>query len=304
MARKKPSRRGGHPRRPPRPRPPAELPPLPDPRALERSLQELVGDGGNPALARAQECMYRAFAEADPRRREGLAREALALCADCADAYVLLAEQTPRRKEALALYEQGVAAGERALGEQTFRDEAGRFWGLLHTRPYMRARLGLAHSLWTAGRREEAVGHARELLRLNPGDNQGIRYTLAGWLLALDRDDELAGLLEQYPDEATAAWAYDRALLAFRRHGDTPEARRLLQEALQSNQHVPAYLLGQKFPPAEHPPFYTRGDDSEALVYVGTALPGWRATPGAVAWLRQAVTRKKDAPRRAGRSAS
>jgi tetratricopeptide (TPR) repeat protein len=300
MARKKPSRRGGHPRRPSRPQPPPDLPPLRDPRVLERSLQELVGDGGNPALARAQECMYRAFAEADPRRRAGLAREALALCPDCADAYVLLAEQAPRRKEALALYEQGAAAGERALGEQTFRDEAGRFWGLLHTRPYMRARLGLAHALWTAGRRGEAVGHARELLRLNPGDNQGVRYTLAAWLLALDRDDELAGLLEQFPDEATAAWAYNRALLAFRRHGDTPEARRLLQEALQSNQHVPAYLLGEKFPPAEHPPFYTRGDESEALVYIGGAIAGWRATPGAVAWLRRAVTKKKDAPRPRG----
>ena len=166
--------------------------------------------------AKAQALLRRAFGEDDLDRRVELAKQALDACPDCADAYVLLAEQAPRRKEALALYEQGAAAGERALGEQTFRDEAGRFWGLLHTRPYMRARLGLAHALWTAGRRDEAVGHARELLRLNPGDNQGVRYTLAAWLLALDRDDELAGLLEQYPDEGTAAWAYNRALLAFR----------------------------------------------------------------------------------------
>jgi uncharacterized protein (TIGR03067 family) len=56
-------------------------------------------------------------------------------------------------------------------------------------------------------------------------------YALAGCLLFLDRDDDLATLLRQYPDEASAAWAYTTALLAFRRHGDAPETRRLLQEA-------------------------------------------------------------------------
>ena len=46
----------------------------------------------------------------------------------------------------------------------------------------------------------------------------------AGFLLSEDRDDDLAHLLEQYPDEGSAAWVYTKALLAFRQHGDTPEA--------------------------------------------------------------------------------
>src|SRR5439155_23187846 len=141
---------------------------------------------------------------------------------------------------------------------------AGYFWGLLETRPYMRARLGLAHSLWTAARREEAVRHLEEMLRLNPNDNQGVRYTLAGFLLFLDRDDDLARLLQQYPDEGLATWAYTRALLAFRRHGDTADARRLLKQARKSNKHVPAYLLGEKFPPTKPPGYYSPGDQSQA----------------------------------------
>jgi hypothetical protein len=127
--------------------------------------------------------MYRAFEQPDQQRRVRLAQDALALCPDCADAYVLLAEHAPSRKEALRLYEQGVVAGERALGPETFQREVGRFWGNLETRPYLRARLGLAHALWTAGRRDEAVQHFQDMLRLNPGDNQGVRYTLAGFLL-------------------------------------------------------------------------------------------------------------------------
>src|SRR6185312_821671 len=127
---------------------------------------------------------------------------------------VLLAEHARRRKETLRRYEQGVAAGERALGTHAFQRDVGHFWGILETRPYMRARLGLAHSLWTTGRRDEAVRHLQDMLRLNPNDNQGIRYTLAGFLLFLDRDDELAKLLAQYPDEGSATWAYTHALVA------------------------------------------------------------------------------------------
>jgi tetratricopeptide (TPR) repeat protein len=265
-------------------------------------MQQFVGRGADRGTPRgqAEELLTQALEAGDPHRQAELARQALALWPDCADAYVLLAENTRSRKQALGLYRQGVEAGERALGPEAFQLDAGRFWGVLETRPYMRARLGLAHSLWTAGRRDESVQHLQDMLRLNPGDNQGVRYTLAGFLLFLDRDDDLAGLLDQYPDEASAAWAYTKALLAFRQHGDTPEARRLLQEAKQTNRHVPAYLLGQKFPPSEQPTSYSPGDENEALNYLGSFLVGWRDTPGAVAWLRandeQTKKRKAKAP--------
>jgi tetratricopeptide (TPR) repeat protein len=275
---------------------------LPDRRAMEAVLHQVLASfPGNEAedtpLARAQALIHQAFAEPDEQRRVQLARQALALCPDCADAYVLLAEHVPNRKEALALYEQGTAAGERALGADAFQRDVGKFWGLLATRPYMRARLGFAHSLWTAGRRDEAVQHLQDMLRLNPGDNQGIRYTLAGFLLSLDRDDDLARLLEQYADEASATWAFTQALLTFRRHGDTLEARQLLKKAKKANKHIPDYLLGRKQPPAVEPEGYSPGRDSEAVMYFGGFMAAWRYTPGALAWLRQhdEQTRKRKA---------
>jgi len=254
---------------------------------MERALHGIVGqaDPGTPH-GQAQALLFEAFAENDPQSRVERARQALALWPDCADAYVLLAENTGSRKESLALYEQGVAAGERALGPEIFEQEAGHFWGLLETRPYLRARLGLAHSLWTAGRREEAVRHLQEMLRLNPNDNQGVRYTLAGFLLFLDRDDHLARLLQQYPDEGLATWAYSKALLTFRQEGDTAEARELLEEAKKANRHVPDYLLGRKFPPDQRPGPYSPGDENEALNYLGGFMAAWKETPEAIAWLR------------------
>ncbi len=298
MARKK-QPGGDRPKR----RGPSRLDPadLPDPRAREGTLQQFIqsqqGEAGRDTpLSKAQALMYRAFEEKDEGRRVQLAKEALAICPDCADAYVLLAEYSRSRKEVLALFQKGVASGERSLGPKAFERDAGHFWGILETRPYMRARLGLAHSLWTSGRRDEAVQHLQDMLRLNPGDNQGVRYTLAGFLLFLDRDDDLTHLLEQYPDEALAAWAYTRALLAFRQQGDTIDARRLLKTARKTNKHVPDYLLGTKYPPAREPGYYSPGDESEALEYIGSFLAGWKSTPGAIAWLRENVRAKKKAP--------
>src|SRR5262249_41495983 len=106
--------------------------------------------------------------------------------------------------------------------------------------------------------------------------------------------------LDQYADEASAAWAYTKALLAFRRQGDSPEARRLLQEARQTNRHVPAYLLGEKFPPTGPPGSYSPGDDSEALHYLGGFLAGWKSTPGAVAWRREDAQAKEEGPHPGG----
>ncbi|HXG10602.1 MAG TPA: hypothetical protein VNK04_12645 [Gemmataceae bacterium] len=291
MARKKRKPGGDRSKRRRRTEPPESLD-LPDRRAIEGMMRQLLGElggvgPGDTPLDQAQALMYQAFEENDPTERVRLAKEALQICPDCADAYTVLAEHAPSRKEALELYEKAVVAGERALGPDLFREAVGDFWGILETRPYMRARLELALALWTVGRRDEAIGHLQELLRLNPDDNQGVRYTLAGFLLDMDRDDDLERLLRQYPDEGTAAWAYTAALLAFRRQGDTPETRQLLQKARKANKHVPAYLLGEKFLPREQPPYYGLGDENEAIIYASSFLAGWKSTPGAIAWLRE-----------------
>src|SRR5262249_59617173 len=116
-----------------------------------------------------------------------------------------------RRREGGALCGRGVAAGGGGLGRGASRDAVGHFGGLIEPRPYMRAREGLASALWMAGRRDEAIAHLQDMLRLNPNDNQGVRYTLAGWLLAEGRDEPLAPLLEHY-DEGSAHWAHTQAL--------------------------------------------------------------------------------------------
>jgi tetratricopeptide (TPR) repeat protein len=239
----------------------------------------------NEARFYAQDLMFEAF-DAQGARRVALAREALAISPDCADAYLLLAEEAAADpEEARELLEQGVAAGERALGPEPFEEDAGYFWGLIETRPYMRARAALAETLWALGRHEEAVEHQRELLRLNPNDNQGVRYRQAEDLLALECYAELDELFAAYEDDAAAAFAYTKALAAFRRQGDSLESRALLEEARKQNAHVPAYLSGRKRLPARLPDYIGFGDASEAVEYAVGAKQQWESVPGALAWI-------------------
>ena len=260
-------------------------------------LGGLAANTGDTPLARAQTILDQAFASDDPDDQVALARKALEISADCADAYVLLAENADSRAEALELYEKGVEAGTRALGPELFQEAAGSFWGVLETRPLMRAKFGVANTLWSLKRQAEAVEQVHEMLVLNPSDNQGVRYTLAAWLLQLNRDDDLARLLDHFADDGTAAWSYTRTLLAFRRHGDAPETRALCQQSRKLNRHIPSFLLGNKPLPRELPPSYIVGSIDEAIVYAAASLPGWKVTPGALTWLKNQEKRPlKDRP--------
>ena len=267
------------------PGPPADL------RAMERVMASFVPEGadtGDENLKDAQDLIYHAWETPDPRERVRLAMEALGHSADCADAYVIFAEEVPDTlEEKREMYLAGVEAGERALGDEAFTEDAGHFWGLLETRPYMRARAGLAACLWELGEREEALSRYRDMLRLNPMDNQGIRYILIGCLLEMNADDEAAGVLDdpEYADDGTATWRYSRALLAFRRSGPSAQADAFLAEARTTNPHVPAYLLGRTPLPEALPDMIGFGDESEAIAYTADNLEAWRSTPGALQWL-------------------
>jgi len=124
-------------------------------------------------------------------------------------------------------------------------------------RPYMRARAALAETLWALDRREEAVEHQRELLRLNPNDNQGLRYRQAEWLLWLEHDNELDELFAAFEDDAAAALAYTFPPIS--------RARKRLQKRL--------------------PDYVGFGDDSEAVDYAAGAAAVWARIPGALVWL-------------------
>ena len=264
---------------------------------IEALMRQALGamepaDDDSPA-GRARALVEEAYDAEGPREQAELARRALGIDPDCVDAHAMLGDLSRNPQEAIGHYEAALAAGERALGAGAFERDAGQFWGLLETRPYMRARLSLAQALWALGRRDEAIGHHLELLRLNPNDNQGVRYLLTPALIEQGRDDEARAVLARYPDDGSAAFAFDAALLAFRREGEGPGSKKALTAAKKVNKHVPAYLTGAKVIPVHLPEAIGFGDESEAIDYAAAHLRAWKDTPGALDWLRGSAGKRK-----------
>lgn len=269
---------------------PKEPPPF---HLMERAFAGFT-DGppdANPQ-SRAQDLVYKAWEIPNPAKRISLAKQALAIFPDCADALLLLADQQARSTEdALELYAQAVEAGARALGEAYFQENAGAFWGLHETRGYMRALRTLAQTLWDFGERRAAIAHAQELLRLNPADNQAVRVELMTWLLLAGRLADANQLWAAYPDEGLAHWKWSRALMLFIESGDTDEANAALRLAIEANPFVAPMLLDRE-PTPEPSGYMGLGDAREAGSYVSDDLQVWEQTEGALRWLQRAVPAK------------
>lgn len=158
----------------------------------------------------------------------------------------------------------------------------------------MRARFGLARTLWDLGKKEEALTHYWEMLRLNPSDNQGVRYLLINCLLGEGLDGEAEKLLRQYDEDCFANWAYSWTLLVFQQEGSSEKAKDHLKKAMVLNVHVPAFLTGRKRMPKALPSHYGMGDLNEAAVYAWEAKDAWKQTKGAIVWLKEMTESGKE----------
>lgn len=211
-------------------------------------------------LEEAQELLYKAWETPSKKQRIRLAKKALSISGDCVDAYVLLAEDEAKTVQAAhSHYSAGVAVGERILADE-FEEMVGHFWGIVETRTYMRARAGLESTFWLQGEYDSAISHYKQLLYLNPNDNQGIRYILLTCLLSHGTAEEVEDLLGAYADEGSAVWCYSWALFTFRKEGNSSLAQSKLQDALQMNIHVPEFLLKRRRLPRQLPDYIGFGD--------------------------------------------
>ncbi len=275
-------------------KPPKTAAALPDRQAMEAFLNAKGRRAADAATGKAQQIMYDAWDTSASRTRVAMAKKALASSPLCADAFVLLAYAADTVEVAHDYFARGVDAGELALGPEKFKEYEGSFWGFLETRPYMRAKAGLAGTYFRMGNMAQAIGHYRDILRLNPDDNQGVRYTLLGCHLRQDNAAAARELLEDFADEGSAFWLYTRLLMSFR-SGELTErqVKALVKDALSANQHVPDIIAGMKPPVPPHPVYLSMGGPDEATYYVQECGPVWHRTPGAVAWLVAAADAAK-----------
>ena len=189
--------------------------------------------------------------------------------------------------EKISLLRQGIAIAETTLPPGIFLEFAGYVWERPETRPYMRCKTALATALWESGDRKQAIDIMKELLQINRGDGQGLRFHLASWLLEFNPDDEYIRrpFFKDYKADTSAFIQYSCALWLFHKHGPNRESTNALLRSIKHNKFVPVFLLGKGKMPSEK--FYRveRGSPEEAVSYCRAAVSCWKKFAGSLDWL-------------------
>lgn len=214
----------------------------------------------------AQDKLYQAGQAKGPKRKK-LIKEALEIYPNSPDAYLLMAQDTKSPIEQYQLYYQAVIAGKKDLGEAFFEENAGHFWLMTETRPFMRAKAELAYYHAYYGDKTVAITEFNDLLFLNPNDNQGIRYPLLTLYIEGKDYKEAENLIVRYVNDISANFLFNRALVYYFKDGLTAKTKAQLKKADQQNPHVKDYLTGKTALPKRLPDHMGIGDKAEAVMY-------------------------------------
>jgi tetratricopeptide (TPR) repeat protein len=161
-----------------------------------------------------------------------------------ADGYVHLGNIAWRKddwKQAEALYRKALDCAQ----IEVKGIPRGHFWGILESRPYMRAMHGLGLTAWKQGKLPEAVDIFQRMLKLNPNDNQGARYLLGPVYHEMGDFDEAARWYRRTGDDPQSRYNYGLALI---QQNETEKAATVLIFAVFANPYVAPILLGRKLP--------------------------------------------------------
>lgn len=234
---------------------------------------------------RAQELAYQGMMSVNGEQALKLSTQALELDPRCTDAMLIITRMPLDPEQAIeSLREIVEMALEDLGGEEYLEENRGLCWGLLASRPYMRARANLALELEDAGRLEEAIAECEAMLELNPEDHQGMRHALLGCYLKLADFDGVRSVLDRYgvDQEAMMAWAHVLERFAA---GDEPGAARALAIARGLNPHFESFATGRGALPLDQTGMYVKGEDSEAAFIANTIGDAWLQQPGLDDWM-------------------
>ena len=240
------------------------------------------------AKEKAQELLYQAY-DSSGKEKMKLVNKALRLYPNSPDAYHILGIDAWNKgmiSKAKSLFEKGIEVGKKDLGSNFFKENVGHFWGFVLTRPFMRVKGSYAQLLLETGEIDESIEQFEEMLKLNPSDNQGVRYDLFVAYMKRGSLTKAKALLDEY-DEPTANGNYNRLFIELLEHGKTAKAEELFQTANEENPHVLPYLLNQKRIPTREPLAFGLGSEEEAVIYASRHTELWKENQDALKRLKE-----------------
>jgi len=169
-------------------------------------------------------------------------------------------------------------------GAQALVQEAGQVaWGFLENRPYLRGLANLALVRHEQRRHDEEVEIYERLLRMNPNDNQGVRWLLGEGYHRLDRLDVSVAAYEAALEEPGCCHSLALALHELGK----PERGLALVRAFAANRYVAPMLLGERWARIDAWHGSNMEEPEWAAEYVERQGDLWRAAPGSRELLRR-----------------
>ena len=192
-----------------------------DPTLLRRAMELFAAQGKFPQADQAANDLATDIFEEGCEAREAddleaaerCFRRALTVYPLHADAHVhlgIVCEERGDWVQAAHYYWRGAQLGrischeremqDRQLGKSTRSAQLAKthYWGILETRPYLRALHNLARLYYTRKEFELALPYAEESLRANPDDNTGARFIVYSVRRWQGRKDEIRRLARKY----------------------------------------------------------------------------------------------------------
>lgn len=258
----------------------------------EEKLQEFMKKLNNNEIEfketpemKSNELLDEAYEEISDSKAKKLAKQALEIWPDNIDAECFLADFEKNQIKRLKLYEDIVEKATKLLEKDNMFDEEniGHFWGILETRPYMRARNTKVSILDDLGRYSEAIGECEDLLKLCESDNLGIRYRLIGLYCMLEKFDKCEYLYKKY-NEYSANMIFVMALMYFKK-GDYKNSKKYLRKLNDCNEYVFG-ILNNDYELRGNVKYYGEGTIEEASIIVEDNLGLIGSTPSFITYMQ------------------
>jgi len=253
---------------------------------MGRRIDDIIAETDLDPVDEAQILAYEAMSSDDPVEAGLLVSRATELDPYCIDAMITKLMFIPfSDRERLEKLEELLDIATDQLGEDYFKEEKGHFWGVVTSRPYMRARAAVVDMLTDGGRKREAIEHCIDMLKLNPNDNQGMRDILLALLLEEDELEAAGKLLKKFSKDSLAVFTWGRVLHSFL-SGNPKKAKTAYKKAHAKNQHMRDYFTGKKRLPTKSFDYYSPGSKEEAVICHSILKDAWQSHPEAIEWLK------------------
>ena len=184
-------------------------------------------------------------------------------------------------------YQEYIDDFKKNVGEEFFKENEGNFWAIPETRTFMGCLFEQTLLFWQNNEKDKAIDQLKYILKLNPRDDQGVRYVLLAYLLELDMLEDAQSLMMSYGDDYSTYWSFCELLLDIKKQEDSAIIEMEFGMCVECNEFVVPYLIGDEKIPSDAVGSYDDGDRNEAIFYVQSAGDAWFNDENALSTLKE-----------------